>query len=69
MLQTPKPSFLDLHLSFSSGIVSFKIYDKRDDFNFDVVCFRFWMVTMPVEPLIECTFHNLLCLLTECVVV
>ena len=26
-------SFLDLHLSFSNGFVSSKIYDKRDDFD------------------------------------
>ena len=26
--------FLDLHLSITNGIVSSKIYDKRDDFNF-----------------------------------
>ena len=27
-------AFLDLHLSFSNDIVSTKIYDKRDDFDF-----------------------------------
>ena len=31
--------FLDLHLSISNGFVSPKIYDKRDDFNFDIVNF------------------------------
>ena len=34
-------SFLDLHLSISDGIVKTKIYDKRDDFDFDVVNFPF----------------------------
>ena len=29
-----KASFLGLHLSISSDIVSTKIYDKRDDFDF-----------------------------------
>ena len=29
--------FLDLHLSISNGFVSSKMYDKRDDFDFDVV--------------------------------
>ena len=29
-----KAAFLDLHLSISNDIVSTKIYDKRDDFNF-----------------------------------
>ena len=28
--------FLDLHLSISNDIVSTKIYDKRDDFDFDL---------------------------------
>ena len=34
-------SFLDLHLSISDGFVKTKIYDKRDDFDFDVVNFPF----------------------------
>ena len=29
--------FLDLHLSIADGFVSPKIYDKRDDFDFDIV--------------------------------
>ena len=33
--------FLDLHLSISNGFVSSKIYDKRDDFNFDIINFPF----------------------------
>ena len=33
--------FLDLHLSISNGFVSFKIYDKRDDFDFDTANFPF----------------------------
>ena len=33
--------FLDLHLSISNGFGSFKIYDKRDDFDFDIVNFPF----------------------------
>ena len=28
--------FLDLYLSISNGFVSSKIYDKRDDFDFDI---------------------------------
>ena len=31
--------FLDLNLSVTNGIVSSKIYDKRDDFNFEIVNF------------------------------
>ena len=33
--------FLDLHLSISNGFVSSKIYDKRDDFDFEMVNFPF----------------------------
>ena len=33
--------FLDLHLSISNGFVSSKIYDKRDDFDFNIVNFPF----------------------------
>ena len=29
--------FLDLNLSITNGIVSSQIYDKRDDFNFEIV--------------------------------
>ena len=34
-------AFLDLHLSISNDIVSTKIYDKRDDFDFEIVNFSF----------------------------
>ena len=34
-------AFLDLHLSISNDIVSTKIYDKRDDFDFENVNFPF----------------------------
>ena len=33
--------FLDLHLSISNGFVKTKIFDKRDDFDFDIVNFPF----------------------------
>ena len=33
--------FLDLNLCISNGTVSTKIYDKRDDFDFDIVNFPF----------------------------
>ena len=36
-----KAAFLDLHLSISNDIVSTKIYDKRVDFNFEIVNFPF----------------------------
>ena len=34
-------SYLDLNLSISDGFVKTKIYDKRDDFDFDIVNFPF----------------------------
>ena len=34
-------SFLDLHLSILDSFVKTKIYDKRDDFDFDIVNFPF----------------------------
>ena len=34
-------SFLHLHLSVSDDFVMTKIYDKRDDFDFDIVNFPF----------------------------
>ena len=34
-------SFLDLHSSISDGFVQTKIYNKRDDFDFDIVNFPF----------------------------
>ena len=37
-------TFLDLHLSISNDIVSTKIYDKRDDFDFEIV-----LVLHPME--------------------
>ena len=34
-------AFLDLHLSISNDIVSSMIYDKRDDFDFEIANFPF----------------------------
>ena len=34
-------AFLDWHLSISNDIVSTKINDKRDDFDFEIVNFPF----------------------------
>ena len=42
--------FLDLHLSISNGFVSSKIYDKRDDFDFDIVNFPFLDGHVPRRP-------------------
>ena len=43
--------FLDLHLKFDdSGKLSTKIYDKRDDFNFDIVNFPYLDGDVPRAP-------------------
>ena len=42
--------FLDLNLSITNGIVSSKIYDKRDDFNFEIVNFLFLDGNVPSSP-------------------
>ena len=47
-----KAAFLDLHLSISNDIVSTKIYDKRDDFDFEIVNFPFLvMMFLALHPL------------------
>ena len=40
-------AFLDLKLSIHNDIVSTKIYDKQDDFNFDHVSFPFFDGDVP----------------------
>ena len=42
--------FLDFHLSISNGFVSSKIYDKRDDFDFDIVNVPFLDCDVPRRP-------------------
>ena len=42
--------FLDLNLSITNGFVSSKIYDKRDDFNFEIVNFPFLDGDVPRSP-------------------
>ena len=43
-------AFLDLNLSIHNDIVSTKIYDKRDDFNFDIVNFPLLDGDVPQRP-------------------
>ena len=43
-------TFLDLNLSVTNGIVSSKTYDKRDDFNFEIVNFPFLDGDVPRSP-------------------
>ena len=42
--------FLDLNLSITNGIVSSKVYDKRHDFNFEIVNFPFLDGDVPRSP-------------------
>ena len=42
--------FLDLNLSITNAIVSSKIYDKWDDFNFEIVNFKFLDGDFPRSP-------------------
>ena len=62
-----KAPFLDLHLSISNGFVSSKIYDKRDDFDFDIVNVPFLDGDVRRSASYGFTFLNLFGLL-ECLV-
>ena len=42
--------FLDLHFTISDGFLSSKIYDKHDDFDFDIVNFPFLDGDIPRAP-------------------
>ena len=42
--------FSDLNLSITNGTVSSKIYDKQDDFNFEIVIFPFLDGDVPLSP-------------------
>ena len=42
--------FLDFNLSITNGVVSSKIYDKRDDFKFEIVNFPFLDGDVPRSP-------------------
>ena len=52
--------FLDLNLCISSGTVSTKIYDKRDDLDFDIVSFPFLDGDVPRRPSLGYTYLSLL---------
>ena len=51
---------MDLHLSISNGFVSSKIYDKRDDFNFDIVDIPFLDGDVPRRPSCEVYISQLI---------
>ena len=39
--------FLNLDLSITNGVVSYNVYDKRNDFNFEIVSFPFLYGDVP----------------------
>ena len=41
--------FMDLHLSILDGFISCKIYDKRDDFDFEIVNFPYLARYLPCQ--------------------
>ena len=51
-------SFLDLHLPVSNDIVPTKIYDKRDDLDFEIVNFPFLDGDVPLSYPMEFIFLN-----------
>ena len=53
--------FLDLNLSITNGIVPAKIYDKRDDFNFEIVNFPFLDGDVPRSPSYGVYISQLIC--------
>ena len=57
----------DLHLSVSNGFISSKIYDKRDDFDFDIANFPFLDGDVPRSTSSGFIFFSLFGLL-ECLV-
>ena len=59
--------FLDLNLSITNGIVSSKIYDKRDDFDFEIVNFPFFLMEMFLALLPMVYMFPSLFVLLECV--
>ena len=50
-------AFSDLHLSISNDIVSTKIYDRRDDFDFEIANFSFLVVLLALHSM-ESIFLN-----------
>ena len=60
--------FLDMNLSITNGIASSKSYDKRDDFNFEIVNFPFLDGDVPCPPPLPMVYIFLsLFVLQQCV--
>ena len=53
--------YLDLTFIIDSGgKLSTRLYDKRDDFDFQIVNFPYLSSNIPSGPSLVCTFHSLL---------
>ena len=64
-----KAPFLDLNLSITNGIVTSNIYDKRDDFNFEIVNFPFLDGDVPRSPSYGVYISHLICFARVCSIV
>ena len=58
--------FLDLNLSITNGIVPSKIYDKSDDFNFEIVHFPFLDGNVPRSSSYGVYISKLICFARVC---
>lgn len=56
-------SVLDLHLSILNEFLSSKIYDKRDNFDFNIEIYHFYTVMSPASLLMVFASLNLFALL------
>ena len=59
--------FFFLYLTITNGIVSSKIYDKRDDFNFEIVKISHFLMEMYLAPLPMVYIFLILFVLLECI--
>ena len=57
-----KAAFLDLHLSISNDIISTKIYDKHDDFDFEMVNFHLVVMFLALHPMESISLNSFLLL-------
>ena len=48
--------FFDLHLSVLDGFMSCQIYDKHDDFNFEIVIFFLTWMGMSSSSILRCLY-------------
>ena len=55
-----KLSYLDVSISICHGKFVTEVYDKRDNFNFNIVNYPFMCSNIPAGLHTVCTFHSLL---------